>query len=101
MQADFMSSISEVLQQAQNAGLDHSNSLKLRIESVNTALSQIDPMKDQELFIEYNRTQVPFQVPDDLKFEPCEGFYDQVYLPLPSISTRFFWLVDPRVFRVL
>ncbi|GJJ13445.1 hypothetical protein Clacol_007699 [Clathrus columnatus] len=74
--ADFITSITEVLQHSQTAGLNHLHSLESRIDSVNTALSQVDPAKDQELFIEYNRTQIPFRIPDDFKFEPCEGFYD-------------------------
>lgn len=88
IQADFLTSITEVLQQSQNAGLTHLDSLKSRLISANDSLSLIDPSKEQELFVEYNRNQTPFSIPDDYKFEPCQGFYDNDELsiePAPKV----------------
>ncbi|KIJ42343.1 hypothetical protein M422DRAFT_254412, partial [Sphaerobolus stellatus SS14] len=71
-----MTSLISVLQRSQLLGEAHVDALRSRIASVQTALSQMDTVKDQELFIDYNRSGIAFKIPDDSQFEPCEGFYD-------------------------
>ncbi|KAF8588584.1 hypothetical protein K439DRAFT_1613424 [Ramaria rubella] len=66
----------------------HFDSLQSHAASVDTALSLVDPVKDQDLFIEYNRDQAAFKIPEDSTFQPCEGFYDTSELniePTPKV----------------
>ena len=65
-----------MLHLAQALQLTHYDSLKNQVSAVDTAISLVDPKKDQELFIEHNLR--PFDCPADWTFEPCASHYDTV-----------------------
>jgi formin-binding protein 1 len=55
---------------------NHYDALRNQVSVVDTAISSVDPKKDQELFIEHNLR--PFDSPTDWTFEPCSRYYDTV-----------------------
>lgn len=63
-----------VVTEAQNIQLSHQDILKDRLSTVSAALIEVQPDKDQTLFIESNIR--PFSLPDDCVFEPCSNHYD-------------------------
>lgn len=65
-----------VLHLAQMFHYNHYDALRNSVSVVDTAISMVDPKKDQELFIEYNLR--PFESPTDWTFEPCPRYYDTV-----------------------
>lgn len=67
---DFVGIVTE----AQNIQLSHQDILKDRLTAVSAALIEVQPDKDQALFIESNIR--PFSLPDDWVFEPCSNHYD-------------------------
>ncbi|KAG1765917.1 hypothetical protein EDD22DRAFT_1013394 [Suillus occidentalis] len=67
---DFVGIVTE----AQNIQLSHQDTLKDRLTAVSAALIEVQPDKDQALFIESNIR--PFSLPDDWVFEPCSNHYD-------------------------
>ena len=79
IQAHLITSLTALLCHSQSLHRTHLISLQSRVTSVETALSQVDATKDQSLFVEYNQDPGVFEVPKDWCFEPCEGFYDNVY----------------------
>ncbi|KAF8526758.1 hypothetical protein JB92DRAFT_3087230 [Gautieria morchelliformis] len=89
IQTHLITSLTTILQHSQSLLATHLASLQSRANLVDTALSQVNPAKDQDLFIEYNRNLGGFKVPDDLKFEPCEGFYDTGELNVESAPKVF------------
>jgi len=65
-----------VLLRSQQLTSNNLDCLKSRIAGVSSKLAQVNTIKDQELFIDYNiRT---FVAPEDWKFEPCSFHYDTV-----------------------
>jgi len=67
-----------VVTKAQNIQLSHQDILKDRLVTVSAALIEVQPDKDQALFVESNIR--PFSLPDDWVFEPCSNHYDTVGL---------------------
>lgn len=67
-----------VMREAQNIQLSHQDILKDRLTAVITALTEVQPDKDQTLFVESNIR--PFSLPNDWVFEPCSNHYDTVGL---------------------
>ncbi|KAJ6508511.1 hypothetical protein C8R45DRAFT_1168696 [Mycena sanguinolenta] len=65
----------------------HMDSLKVHLDRVEVALAQVDPSRDQDLFIEHNIR--PFKAPGDWKFEPCVNHYDTA-----SFQSRLFSRTD-------
>jgi len=65
-----------VLQHAQALQLTHHDALKDQVSAVSVALKEIDPKKDQVLFMEHNLR--PFTPLADWSFEPCASHYDTV-----------------------
>jgi hypothetical protein len=66
----------KVLLHSQQLTSNNLDCLKSRIAGVSSKLAQVNTIKDQELFIDYNiRT---FVAPEDWKFEPCSFHYDTV-----------------------
>lgn len=63
-----------VVTKAQNIQLSHQDILKDRLATVSVALIEVQPDKDQALFVESNIR--PFSLPDDWVFEPCSNHYD-------------------------
>ena len=57
--------------------------LKGRITSTETAIGEVDPVRDQDLFIDYNVRS--FVAPGDWTFEPCVSHYDTVGVYLSYI----------------
>jgi formin-binding protein 1 len=53
----------------------HVNAVENKIDFVRKALDDVDIVKDQKLFVEYNIR--PFTHPANLEFEPCEAFYEK------------------------
>ncbi|KAJ7796189.1 hypothetical protein B0H14DRAFT_2916290 [Mycena olivaceomarginata] len=52
----------------------HMDVLKSHLANVEATLAQVDPVRDQDIFIEHNIR--PFQAPSDWAFEPCVNHYD-------------------------
>ncbi|KAF7346569.1 hypothetical protein MSAN_01885000 [Mycena sanguinolenta] len=65
----------------------HMDALKVQLDRVEAALAQVDPIRDQDLFIEHNIR--PFKAPSDWKFEPCVNHYDTA-----SFQSRLFSRTD-------
>ena len=66
----------QVLSTTQKLELNHLDSLKSRVADVDAKFHEVDIVKDQDLFINYNIR--PFVLPDDLKFEASPIHYDTV-----------------------
>ncbi|PPR05914.1 hypothetical protein CVT26_008808 [Gymnopilus dilepis] len=64
----------KILVHGQQLHLNHLDSLKSRISAVQTRLEEVDAVKDQDLFINYNIRN--FIAPDDWNFEPSSIHYD-------------------------
>ena len=76
LQANVLNRLVKVLLHAQALTGRHFEKLKSRAINVETVLGNVDPAKDQDLFIDYNiRT---FSAPRDWDFEPCSIHYDNV-----------------------
>jgi hypothetical protein len=58
----------------------HVRNLIARLGAISSTISQIDSVKDNELFVEYNKRA--FEVPNDWQFEVCESYYDTVWICL-------------------
>jgi formin-binding protein 1 len=56
--------------------MTHHDVLKGRVASAEAAIGEVDPVRDQDLFIEHNIR--PFVTPGDWTFEPCASHYDLV-----------------------
>ncbi|KAJ8593663.1 hypothetical protein M405DRAFT_579416 [Rhizopogon salebrosus TDB-379] len=63
-----------VATEAQDIQLSHQDILKDRLATVNAALVEVQPDKDQALFVDSNIR--PFGIPEDWIFEPCSSHYD-------------------------
>ncbi|KAJ7781755.1 hypothetical protein DFH07DRAFT_791366 [Mycena maculata] len=63
-----------ILTHSQALQMSHLDVLKTRLAGVEAVLGQVNPSKDQDLFIEYNIR--PFNPPKDWEFEPCVNHYD-------------------------
>jgi hypothetical protein len=82
----------KVLLHSQQLTSNNLDCLKSRIASVSSKLAQVNTIKDQELFIDYNiRT---FVAPEDWKFEPCSVHYDTVSMCGASKESYIF-LIHP------
>lgn len=71
-----MNKFAKILLHAQALQISHLDVLKNRLAENETRLNEVNPSKDQDLYIEYNIR--PFSAPSDWKFEPCATFYDNV-----------------------
>ncbi|KAG6908313.1 hypothetical protein DXG01_005349 [Tephrocybe rancida] len=80
LQRRLVERFSKILQHSQSLQLFHLESLKGRVTRVDAAFGQADPIKDQDLFIDYNLR--PFTAPDDWTFEPCSTHYDTASVSL-------------------
>ena len=78
LQARLVERFTKILLHAQALQLSHLDVLKGRLAGLESTLGQVDPPRDQDLFIEYNIR--PFSAPADWSFEPCHNFYDNVSL---------------------
>lgn len=76
LQTKLVTRFANILTHAQVLQTNHLDVLKGRLTSVEGALSEISPEKDQVMFIDYNIR--PFTAPGDWTFEPCATFYDTV-----------------------
>ncbi|KAJ7195463.1 hypothetical protein GGX14DRAFT_676626 [Mycena pura] len=65
----------KILSHSQAMQMTHLDVLKSRLAGVEAALGQVNPTKDQELFIEYNIR--PFQPPGDWNIEPAPKVFLQ------------------------
>ncbi|KAJ7442609.1 hypothetical protein FB451DRAFT_1438254 [Mycena latifolia] len=60
----------KILTHSQALQTSHLDVLKTRLAGVEAVLNQVDPSKDQDIFIEHNIRA--FNPPSDWKFEPCD-----------------------------
>ncbi|KAJ6525279.1 hypothetical protein DFH09DRAFT_1188777 [Mycena vulgaris] len=74
LQSRLVLSFAKILAHSQALQMSHMDVLKTRLAGVEAVLSQVDPSKDQEIFIEYNIRA--FNPPSDWKFEPAVNHYD-------------------------
>ncbi|KAI0301167.1 hypothetical protein B0F90DRAFT_1817183 [Multifurca ochricompacta] len=72
--SNYITNAVTVLRHAQTLQLGHQDTLKEHVSVVDAALTEVDPKKDQNLFIEHNLR--PFSSPTDWSFEPCASHYD-------------------------
>lgn len=75
-----------VMTEAQNIQLSHQDILKDRLATISAALTEVQPDKDQALFVECNIR--PFSLPDNWVFEPCSIHYDTADIcidPAPKV----------------
>ncbi len=74
VQSRLVTKFTKILLHAQALQMSHLDVLKNRLAVAETALNEVDPSKDGDLYVEYNIR--PFSAPSDWKFEPCLNFYD-------------------------
>ncbi|KAF9267293.1 hypothetical protein L218DRAFT_1060412 [Marasmius fiardii PR-910] len=74
LQARLVERFTQVLIHAQALQIGHLDVLKGRLSGLETSFKQVDPARDQDLFIDLNIR--PFTAPPDWVFEPCHNFYD-------------------------
>lgn len=78
LQTELLSKFSKIIIDAQALHHRHLDALKGRASATEAAFKDLDPEKDQQLFIEHNTGQ--FSIPPDWGFEPCATHYDTVRL---------------------
>lgn len=86
LQTNLIASLVSILLQAQTIQVSHLTSLQQRVSNATQALSNVNPILDQNLYISYNRRA--FDVPNDWDWEPCAGYYDtgeMVIEPAPKV----------------
>ncbi|KAF8895149.1 hypothetical protein BD779DRAFT_1797047 [Infundibulicybe gibba] len=86
LQSRLTERFTKVLLHSQALQVNHLDILKARISSAENVLGQVNPARDQSLFIEYNIRQ--FTAPSDWKFEPCMNHYDTAEMsiePAPKV----------------
>ncbi|RDB15326.1 Protein BZZ1 [Hypsizygus marmoreus] len=74
LQQRLVERFTKILQHCQALQLSHLDTLKSRINGVESALVAVNPSGDQDLFIQHNIR--PFTAPNDWIFEPCSTHYD-------------------------
>ncbi|KAH7870924.1 uncharacterized protein C8R40DRAFT_1240138 [Lentinula edodes] len=74
VQTRLVNKFAKILLHAQALQISHLDVLKNRLAENEARLNEVNPSKDQDLYIEYNIR--PFSAPSDWKFEPCATFYD-------------------------
>jgi len=76
LQTRLVTDFVTIMTEAQTIQLSHQDILKGRLFAVNAALVEVQPDKDQTLFVDSNIR--PFSIPKDWVFEPCASYYDTV-----------------------
>ncbi|KAG8882420.1 hypothetical protein FRB98_003726 [Tulasnella sp. 332] len=78
IQTSLTTSLHKILRHSHQLQLQLISSVQYKLSLFDGALNAFDPVKDQELFIEYNRRIGPsaFSEPGDFVWEPCPGYYD-------------------------
>ncbi|GJE88388.1 hypothetical protein PsYK624_044710 [Phanerochaete sordida] len=71
----------EIVVQAQTTEAHYLDVLKSHVTQTEATFHEVDPAKDQEIFIDHN--QIPFSAPSDWTFEPSQVHYDN-----PDMSTE-------------
>ncbi|KAF9071205.1 hypothetical protein BDP27DRAFT_1401569 [Rhodocollybia butyracea] len=74
IQTRLVCKFTNILLHAQALQMSHLDVMKSRLAGTEVTLNEVNPSKDQDLFIEYNTRT--FGAPGDWKFEPCVNFYD-------------------------
>ncbi|KAJ3994622.1 hypothetical protein F5050DRAFT_1772912 [Lentinula boryana] len=74
IQTRLVNKFTKILLHAQALQMSHLDVLKNRLAGNEARLNEVDPSKDEDLYIEYNIR--PFSAPSDWKFEPCANYYD-------------------------
>jgi hypothetical protein len=74
LQTRLVERFTKILLHSQALQSSHLDALKSRLAAVETAFGDVNPSKDQDLFIEHNIR--PFSAPSVWKFEPCAVHYD-------------------------
>ncbi|KAJ6585189.1 hypothetical protein B0H19DRAFT_1108684 [Mycena capillaripes] len=74
IQSRLVTRFTKILSHSIALHMSHLDALKTRQAGVEAVLEQVDPSRDQDIFIEHNIR--PFNAPNDWKFEPCVNHYD-------------------------
>ncbi|THH08450.1 hypothetical protein EW145_g2696 [Phellinidium pouzarii] len=74
LQTNLVVGLVSILLHAQTLQTAHLTALQNQVNSVQQALTQVNPALDQNLYISYNIRA--FSVPNDWAWEPCAGYYD-------------------------
>ncbi|KAJ7021586.1 hypothetical protein C8F04DRAFT_1140261 [Mycena alexandri] len=86
LQSRLVARFAKILAHSVALQTGHLDTLKARLGGVEAVLGQVDPAKDQDIFIEHNIR--PFTAPSDWKFEPCVNHYDTEVMsvePAPKV----------------
>ncbi|KAJ4481967.1 hypothetical protein J3R30DRAFT_3455533 [Lentinula aciculospora] len=84
IQTRLVNKFTKVLLHAQALQISHLDVLKNRLAGNEARLHEVNPSKDENLYIEYNIR--PFSAPSDWNFEPCANFYDTGEMSVESDS---------------
>ncbi|KAJ7133001.1 hypothetical protein C8R46DRAFT_970553 [Mycena filopes] len=74
LQSRLVTRFAKILAHSVALQTGHLDALKARLAGVEAVLGQVDPARDQDVFIEHNIR--PFTAPSDWQFEPCVNHYD-------------------------
>ncbi|KAI0693978.1 hypothetical protein BC835DRAFT_1043166 [Cytidiella melzeri] len=74
LQTQLLTQFSKIIIEAQSLHFRHLDALRTRVSTSEATAKDLDPQRDQDIFIEYNVRQ--FSPPPDVDFEPCATYYD-------------------------
>ncbi|THG97298.1 hypothetical protein EW026_g4673 [Hermanssonia centrifuga] len=87
LHSQLLERFANIIVHAQDLHGTHLENLKSRVSATEQAFKELDPYRDQELFIDYNISH--FSAPADWAFEPCATHYDTNYLEAQHQLTFF------------
>ena len=72
----LLTRLATIVVQAQTLDNHYLDALKSHVSQTESTFREVNPTKDQEIFIDHNISQ--FTAPNDWSFEPCATHYDTV-----------------------
>lgn len=93
LQAQLLAKFTQIVLQAQAIENFHLDSLKSHVSQTETTFKALDPVKEQEIFVDHNVGQ--FAPPGDWSFEPCVTHYDTVGARFPLLYVSSDWGISP------
>ena len=76
LHTQLVTRLAAIVVQAQTLDNHYLDALKSHVSQTESSFREVNPTKDQEIFIDHNITQ--FAAPNDWSFEPCATHYDTV-----------------------
>lgn len=90
LQTRLVSRFVKILLHAHELYVSHQDVVKGRLVAAENAIQQVDPVRDQDLFVDHNIR--PFVAPSDFVFEPCSSHYDTVSIISINYVLSVAWL---------